>query len=794
MAALFRFTCLLALQLAFIPVTRASDEPPQPPPLRGETLTHFNQVVMRQIAPPVTMADESALLFNLDGSELVVRRIYPADERKSGIVPLRGGAIESGPRLGYSSSYPARYASTATSAGVWLIGPSVRLIRANGQVITGKLPTPRNDPTAVGLADGSVMVIGGYAWPESRDFSTTLKVERVWLEADGTLRTEVLASLPVDISGTGVWEAFSGFSALHIGGNRVMVTGTEYRHFTLLYEPATKSWAKLAPMVSPRARTALVQLPDGRVWASGAANSGPPYNLSTASELWDPKTRTWQRGPDLPVPMQDHRAVWVAEKGVVLLGAGRFPVVLSWKPGDAQVHVAAQLSIERQGGALVPLVGQKLGVVSGISARVYGEAWGRRSPGASVVSWAQSSPADRSGVWQITERGGLALHGTLLLAVGGTLTHAHQGSVDSVATRVAELTDPRSGTTTTLRPLPFDAARAEVVPLSKQRAIIHAEAQHDGYTGELAILDIGTGQYSRLDASAFGTRVMSDGTHNRVRLIGADERRAWVVGEDASVHWIDAASGQLSSGPRLQRKRSNFNGRVLNNGRVVVAGGAVEAELVASRPADCPDCPVRYVGWGNQLPSRRHELFDPASQTWLSSAPSRAAGGDAAILADGRVAKVGAMPGGVPSDSTERRGLALELSSANGSTWKTLPLPGDTRITDDEGAYRVMAPLGDGGLLQTALFLGMRNPANALWSWWWLPSVDASHLVWHELDDGVPPYQFPPGEIALCTDDPKLKDMFAVGSAAGVAIFRRPGGAKDGNCPVVEESEELKEL
>jgi hypothetical protein len=80
-----------------------------------------------------------------------------------------------------------------------------------------------------------------------------------------------------------------------------------------------------------------------------------------------------------------------------------------------------------------------------------------------------------------------------------------------------------------------------------------------------------------------------------------------------------------------------------------------------------------------------------------------------------------------------------------------------------------MAPLGEDGPLRAALFLGIDSAG--VWNWWWLPSVDATDLQWQELGTAVPPYLFPPGEIALRTQDPKMKNVFAVGGGAGVAIF-----------------------
>jgi hypothetical protein len=267
-----------------------------------------------------------------------------------------------------------------------------------------------------------------------------------------------------------------------------------------LYDPVAKTWHTLPGMVMPRSNPALVRLPDGRVWATGGTGRiysdrgsinehGRDLSVSTTSEFWDPKERLWQRGPDLPVPMQEHRALWVANEGAVLLGAGRFPVLLAWKPGDEAVRIVAQMGIERRGGALIPLPGRRVGVVSGIHARMDDEGWGRRNPGSSVVSWTAAPAFLRTGgVWQIARDGGLAARGDRLLAAGGTLTGRLTGSDDQEATRLAELWKGKRGQTTSLPALPFDSRRAEVAWVDERRALIHAR-------GQLALLDLETRNY-----------------------------------------------------------------------------------------------------------------------------------------------------------------------------------------------------------------------------------------------------------------------------------------------------------
>jgi len=744
MLTLLRASALALLCAAHL--AQAATGLPQEDLLPGEMHVHTGQAIDKQFAEPLAVG-ESALLFESDGGELVLWRVFPAQPDRSSTIPLRSVKIES------RANTPAQYASVATSAGIWLVGPTIRLIRPDGKLLTGRLGTRRHMARAVGLADGSVMVVGGVNWDSPADTAAALKVDRLWVDSAGALQIASLPSLPgAEVKYSPPNDTYA-FGAVHLGAGRVLVTGDKVRPLTLLYEPAMRAWVSLPAMIMTRNAPSLTLLPDGRVWAAGGTRT------ATTSELWDPARRTWQEGPALPVPMAGHRAAWAHEEGAVLLGAGQFPVVLAWKPGDRQVHIAARTSMQRTGGALLALPGARVGIVSGRGAPD-GGAWRGLSPGATVVSLDVSGKAGRIGLLQQAGNAAFAVSKGRLLAFGGAPGRAVEENDEAESTRLAELVDLATGAATTLPAVPFDLIRAQAAWLDGRYAMVHGQVGRSGTVQGLAVLDTVAGSYKVLDAAPMGS-------HQRVKLLGADAKGAWAAGENAVLYRIDAASGQIGSAPRMQRRREGFVGRVLANGTVVIAGGTVEAEVVASRPVDCPDCQVRYIGWGEQLPSRRHELFNPATLAWTPSAPSRAAGGRAAILPDGRVAKAGAFAG--PHAPPESSRMMVELSSANGAAWRTLPWPDGAPPLDGEATVRVLAPLGDSNM-PNALFLGLPDGDGI--AWWWLPSVDASPLVWRKLGFAARPHVFLPGEIAL--DPADGADMFALGHGAGVAIYSKP--------------------
>jgi hypothetical protein len=753
--------------LACATVGLASDVTPAAKPVAGEVFNHTEQSIRRQFAPPVAVGDGSVLLFSEEGGEPKIWRVFPLEPARSTSATVGTFRVPYGQHIGYSEQRAALHASVATPAGVWLVGPSIELLRPNGQWLTGKIHWPRNAPNVVALHDGSIMVVGGGSWPTARDGSTSLKVERAWLDERGQIKTEVLPPLPVDISGTGVWESVWGYALAHLGQGRVLLAGSEYRNLSLVYDPAQRAWRKLTGMKAARTDPALVVLPDGRVWATGGTGFAKGDAPST-SELWSPTTQQWTLGPALPVPMVGHRAVLAHDGASVLLAGGYVPTVLAWKPDQALVGLAAVHGMQRQGAGLVPLPGRRLGLVSGIRSRGYNEAWGQRSEGASVVSLDSAMSGNRAPVWPLALHGAMAERRGQLLTASGEFAHGYGGSAQTLPSRLLELSDLATGRVTSRQPLPFSARQAQATWQGDHHALIHGETAEG--TQWLVRVNTATGAAQPVVIPPKSTYAKSDGVHNRMRLIGADADKSWLVSDTAAVYWVDAPASSTRDGPRLQRQRTGFVGRVLADGRAVVAGGQVEAELVAARVEDCAVCPVRYIGFGPLLPSRRHELFDPVSQQWLASNPSRAAGGSAAIFADGRVAKLGSLPDRAnPGNETP----TLELSDASGSQWQTLAWPAGPWQSGSYGEHgAVLTAIHDGPDLQDALFVGTYGP-NGNRQWWWTPSVSSTPLTWRALGESVHPHAFPTGEHATGLSNASGLPLFFVGGSAGVVVYTK---------------------
>ena len=153
--------------------------------------------------------------------------------------------------------------------------------------------------------------------------------------------------------------------------------------------------------------------------------------------------------------------------------------------------------------------------------------------------------------------------------------------------------------------------------------------------------------------------------------------------------------------PPLNRPRQNYNGddmayRKLGDGRVIVAGGMVQANKIALVDADSMnlDGQDAYQSVGQFYPARRHEIYDPKTKQWRDSAPSAMAGVKATVLNDGRVVKIGKIEGAQnPNDCLKERikinkttcaQTSIEISNAEGSAWKDINLESPTLVELDD--------------------------------------------------------------------------------------------------------------
>jgi len=233
---------------------------------------------------------------------------------------------------------------------------------ATGRFTPGPpLSVPRAGHTATALADGRVLVVGGFSGerqpplataevysPATGRFeptgpvsvrraehtATRLRDGRV-LIAGGANGSNVLAGAEIYDPSTGRFAAAAslpGPRSIHgatlLGDGRVLVAGGQSARGSLLdtaavYDPATDSWREVGRLDAPKYKLALAPLPDGGALLVGGQTSDDRDARLTRTERFDPGSGTFAPGPQMAEPRYKiSDAVVTLPDGRVLIAGG----------------------------------------------------------------------------------------------------------------------------------------------------------------------------------------------------------------------------------------------------------------------------------------------------------------------------------------------------------------------------------------------------------------------------------------------------------------------------------------
>src|ERR1051325_2002323 len=158
---------------------------------------------------------------------------------------------------------------------------------------TGALVGARSNHRATVLANGKVLVVGGF------DGSSVLASAELYDPASGTwTATGSLATGRTD------------HTATLLPNGKVLVAGGTDRSFKIvgsaeLYDPTSGTWTGVGNMTVARSRHTATLLPNGKVIiASGLGTSG----YLASAELYDPATGIWTATSGLAMARQFHTA------------------------------------------------------------------------------------------------------------------------------------------------------------------------------------------------------------------------------------------------------------------------------------------------------------------------------------------------------------------------------------------------------------------------------------------------------------------------------------------------------
>lgn len=243
-----------------------------------------------------------------------------------GIEGAAGGVI--GNKLYVSHGYPdnANLWINDISTDTWTPGPMATVPRAE---------------LAGGVADGKLYAIGGRTGPTAA-VEAFDPVANTWT---------TVASLSAPRGGLG---------AASVGGLIYAVGGRDGSQFGLgtifgtneVYDPATDTWATLAPMLTPLSDVYATVGFGGKVYVLGGATS--PTTVTGRVQIYDPATNAWSFGTSMPTPRAAAMAGVLCGQIVVFGGYDGAtnlavtetydPASDTWAPGPPMLMPASEIA------------------------------------------------------------------------------------------------------------------------------------------------------------------------------------------------------------------------------------------------------------------------------------------------------------------------------------------------------------------------------------------------------------------------------------------------------------------
>ncbi len=516
-----------------------------------------------------------------------------------------------------------------------------------------------------------------------------------------------MAELPVPYRGDFAATVTADGRLMILGGSDAQYRGCNpCRNETHFLDLAANVWRAGPPMMEGRSELAAGRLPDGSILVSGGWTKKAEWGLgpSATAELWDPRTNRFEALPPMPSGTARHRFVtlpWAPGRVYAVEGVNGSAHVLdlasrTWRTAAMWTEGSEEggcgfFPFRFEGHTYAWLLNKTDGHYSSKSCieQKYARLSLVRPFGADPVAPAAPPPSTlitfRGGSAFVPEgRSGDTIRPALLI---GGITHA--GMNNHLMTATVEAVD-RQG-------------RLWALP-----SLTHARMDAQAFrVGEGVLVIGGTAAWAHLDREG-AARVLPmewlpdsspSGATGWVEVTGPAPAAGSVLmqlpdgtllefaraGTNVTQWKPSVREGRLSleavPWPPLPRARQSeppqeMRALRLNDGRVVVAGGLVQAEKIAlyTPDSDRADAPDNYIGIGPYLPSRRHEIFDPKTRRWTTSAASAMAGGSVFLFPDGRVLKTVTemLPDPANRDSVTQR-VTHELASADGSSWRTLP-------------------------------------------------------------------------------------------------------------------------
>lgn len=222
---------------------------------------------------------------------------------------------------------------------------------------TGPAATARLNHTATLLANGSVLLVGGFG-------AAALSSVELYNPASGLFTAVSPLSTARNLHTSTLLP--SG-KVLVVGGS----DGTNFFSSSELFDPATKLFTFSGPLTNARYSHTANLLPNGKILITGGYNSG---GYLASSELYDPATGTFSASGAM-ASAKDSQTATVLPNGNILVAAGFnggfFSNAEVYDPISQTFFTTGSLSMGRAGNTSTLLPSGKVLVTGGVNSGVY---------------------------------------------------------------------------------------------------------------------------------------------------------------------------------------------------------------------------------------------------------------------------------------------------------------------------------------------------------------------------------------------------------------------------------------
>jgi uncharacterized repeat protein (TIGR01451 family) len=411
-----------------------------------------------------------------------------------------------------------------------------------------------------------------------------------------------------------------------------------------IYDPATNSWSAGGNLQKSRSAHTATLLADGRVLLVGGFDGGS----NNSAEIFDPATNSWTLAQNMSVGRLEHTATLLSDGRVLVAGGASSPVPLSsaeiYDPATDTWTAATPMTIGHQRHTATLLNDGRVLIIGGFlstaccssQVEIYDPV---------TDSWTPAAPA--------TDASGMSQQSATLLPDGRVLT---VGGGQFLGGRIY---NPTTNTWFSTGPMMIDGLFGnQSMLLGDGRVMVVGGIAPVGSQYEQAAVEFynpATDSWSLGPSISIG-RIKFTATHlgaGRVLVAGGDSSGGSSIALSAAEIYDPNGINKWSSVAIMSQQRAEHTATLLNDGRVLVAGGKAFFSAFSA---------------ANSVTAEA-EIYDPVSNSWATAGPlaTPRTKHTATGLRDGRVLVTGGWNTSTVFDTAEVYDLAINGWSPAGT-------------------------------------------------------------------------------------------------------------------------------